>query len=232
MTGKTSKTIDQFIHSLKNSPSGPIFNPWWQTDPENDDYSNAPEVRRYQLMYYLKERMGRTRYLLIGEALGYQGGHFTGIAMTSERILLGNLVKKGIKPEHVFTTLEPARTSKASVRKDGFSEPTATIVWGHLLELGIDPYDFTIWNALPWHPYQQSRGLLSNRTPTQKEFELGLERLQDLIRLMKPQQIVAVGEKAAVQLDKIGLKHQKVRHPANGGAGKFREQFAALLNAN
>lgn len=223
-----NKTVEKFIETLRNSPEGPVFNPWWQNDPENDDYSNAAEIRRHQLEWYLSERLGRKPYLLLGEALGYQGGHFSGIAMTSERLLLGHLKKRGIKPEHVFIGLEPTRTSRESIRKDGFSEPTATIVWSHLLELGIDPFDFVIWNAFPWHPYNPAKGMLSNRTPTPLEFKPGLDILKNLIEIMQPEKIVAVGEKASLLLQDAGLAHAKVRHPANGGAGKFRDQFSAL----
>jgi len=172
------KDVDSFIASLRNAPEGNIFNPWWQRDEQHDDYSNSPEIRRNHLKFYLQERLGRCRYLLVGEALGYQGGHFSGIAMTSERMLLGQLRNKGIEPEHIFTTIGPMRTSREDVRKDGFSEPTATIVWGHLLSAGIDPYTFTIWNALPWHPYHAGKGMLSNRTPVDREFEAGLQCLQ------------------------------------------------------
>lgn len=221
--------IDKFIALLRKAPEGNVFNPWWQIDPENDDYSNSPEIRRNQLKHYLKERSGRKPYLLLGEALGYQGGHFSGIAMTSERMLLGHMKKRGINPDSVFTQIQPMRTSKESVRKDGFSEPTATIVWTHLLELGLDPFDFVIWNAFPWHPYNPTRGMLSNRTPTNNEFEPGLKCLEKFIGLVAPKKIVAVGEKAALLLEKLNLDFNKVRHPANGGAGKFRRQFEALL---
>jgi uracil-DNA glycosylase len=223
------KDVDQFIESLRNAPEGDIFNPWWQRDELHDDYSNSPEIRRNHLKFYLQERLGRCRYLLVGEALGYQGGHFSGIAMTSERMLLGHLSNKGIRPEHIFTTIGPMRTSREDVRKDGFSEPTATIVWGHLLSGGIDPYTFTIWNALPWHPYNAGKGMLSNRTPVDREFETGLQCLQRLIKLMEPEKIVAVGEKSALQLEKLQIEFYKVRHPANGGASKFRDQFTALM---
>jgi hypothetical protein len=221
--------IVKFIESLRKAPAGNVFNPWWQIDEENDDYTNAPEIRRHQLKYYLTERLHRRPYLLIGEAMGYQGGHFSGIAMTSERILLGKMLKKGINPDHVFTTLQPCRTSRETIRKDGFSEPTATIVWGHLLELGLDPYDFAIWNAFPWHPFKPEKGILSNRTPTPQEFIPGHKCLRNIIEIMQPRKIVAVGEKAALQLSELGIEHFKVRHPANGGAGKFRDQFSRLI---
>jgi len=224
-----NKTIEKFIETLRQAPSGAVFNPWWQSDPENDDYTNAPEIRRHQLEWYLSERLERKPYMLLGEALGYQGGHFTGIAMTSERLLLGHLRRRGLKPEQVFIGLDPTRTSRESVRKDGFSEPTATIVWSHLLELGIDPFDFVIWNAFPWHPFNPKKGMLSNRTPTPAEVKSGLNILNNFIEIMGPRRIVAVGEKASILLTEAGLDHAKVRHPANGGAGKFRDQFAALI---
>jgi uracil-DNA glycosylase len=221
-------TITKYIESLKKSPKGPIFNPWWHTDKENDDYSNSAEIRRRQLIQYLEERKNSAKYLLVGEALGYQGGHFTGIAMTSERILLGKMKHKGIEPEYVMTALQPSRTSKENVRQDGFTEPTATIVWGHLLEMGIDPYSFVLWNALPWHPYKSDKGMLSNRTPKDTEMLAGLEKLKQLIDLLKPQIVIAVGQKAADQLARLDIEFSQVRHPANGGATKFRDQFAQI----
>ena len=128
---------DELLDLLRNSPKNEgLFNPWWENDPENDDFSNSYEIRQHQLKAYLGERLGKAHILLVGEAMGYQGGHFSGIAMTSERMLLGHMTKKGIKPEDVFISLLPSRTSKEEVRKDGFNEPTATIVWEHLLASG------------------------------------------------------------------------------------------------
>src|SRR6478736_110440 len=82
------KKLDKFLRLLKASPSGAVFNPWWQIDEENDIGRIAPITRRQQLRAYVQERLGRTKLVVIGEALGYRGGHFTGIPMTSERILL------------------------------------------------------------------------------------------------------------------------------------------------
>lgn len=222
--------ISQFIHSLEQKPNENLFNPWFETDPENDISPEAPLIRRRQFQAYLEERIGRAKYLFIAEALGYQGGHFTGIAMTSERILLGHQHQAyGVLPEHVFRSVEPVRTSKQIVNPRGMSEPTATIMWGALIDLGIDPYDVVLWNAVPWHPYSPGRGMLSNRTPLQQEMDSGLELLKPFLDIFEGAQPIAVGRKCEQTLNCLGIRHVQVRHPANGGAPKFRKQVRELV---
>src|SRR2546421_6265510 len=133
------KQLDKFLRLLKASPSGAVFNPWWQIDEENDIGRIAPIIRRQQLRAYLRERLGKARLVVIGEALGYRGGHFSGIPMTSERILLEKKKDAGIEPNDVFSGIAPRRTSKSQKCRDGFSEPTATIVWSTLLKLAPPP---------------------------------------------------------------------------------------------
>src|SRR5881397_1393089 len=120
----SAKSIESFVRLLKNSPSGAVFNPWWQVDQENDIGSNAPNIRRKQLRAYFCKRLGKARLAVIGEALGYRGGHFTGIPMTSERILLGKKKDSGIKPKQILSSITPRRTSKTQKCSNGFSEPT------------------------------------------------------------------------------------------------------------
>src|SRR3954469_4483485 len=83
------KQLDKFLRLLRASPSGAAFNPWWDVDEENDFSRNAPQIRRKHLTVYVRERLGKTRLAIVGEALGYRGGHFSGIPITSERMLLG-----------------------------------------------------------------------------------------------------------------------------------------------
>lgn len=223
---------ESFVASLGRYRAAGVFNPWGQSDPQHDLDKSGAQVRRRQLQQYLQERIGRATMLLLAEAIGYQGGHFSGIPMTSERLLLGGLRHKGLTPEMVFGGLEPRRTSNPQLRPQGFTEPTATIVWGFLAEQRIEPRSVVLWNAFPWHPYHPEKGLLSNRTPKDDELAAGHEVLHRMLALGKFQQLVAIGEKSAEQLRRLGIAATKVRHPANGGAGKFRAQMLELVRGD
>ena len=228
---KKQLLLDDFISSLRDSPKRKdVFNPWWETDPDYDSSEQAPAIRRGQLFHYLSERIGKAKLLLVGEAIGYQGGHFSGVPMTSERILLGGHKKRGIYPEHVFSTVKPQRTSKPIAKSLGFSEPTGTIVWRVILESNLSPYNFILWNAFPWHPFNPDAGRLSNRTPTKNEFQTGLPFLSKLIKMTEIKKVIAVGEKSYAALTKLGIESIKVRHPANAGAKLFRAQMAKILD--
>src|SRR5205823_14155879 len=93
----SAKSLREFLQLLKKSPSGAVFNPWWEVDNENDVGRNAPAIRRKQLRAYLEERLRTATLAVIGEAVGYRGGHFSGIPMTSERLLLGRSNKICLK---------------------------------------------------------------------------------------------------------------------------------------
>jgi hypothetical protein len=219
--------IGKLIKLLSHTPSGNLFNPWYHKDPQNDCRSDAPDIRRRQLDAYLRERVGHARYLLIAEALGYQGGHFSGIAMTSERILLGHHRKpNGLGPEHVFCSQEPERTSHVLIRKNGMNEPTATIVWNTILSEGVDPYKVVHWNALAWHPYDPKKGLLSNRTPEVAEFSQGERVLGKFLELFPSAHVIAIGKKSSAVLSRLGVISRPVPHPSYGGASKFRAAMA------
>lgn len=225
-----SGAIDDFLRLLKKSPSGAVFNPWWEVDDQNDVGRNAPAIRRDQLCSYLHRRLGNAKLAVIGEAVGYRGGHFSGIPMTSERLLLGRSKRVHIKPNDFFSDINPRRTSKPEECADGFSEPTATIVWGALLRLGLKPEQFVLWNAFPWHSFDSRRGMLSNRMPNKSERAAGLTVLKAFLELFPCDQVVALGKIAAAQLEGLNVNAHCIRHPASGGAKLFRHQIAKIAN--
>ena len=216
------KQLDKFLRLLKASPSGALFNPWWEFDEKNDIGPHSPAIRRKHLAVYFRERLGKARVPIVGEALGYRGGHFSGIPMTSERMLLD-------KQPVILAGIKPRRTSKPSICPDGFSEPTATIVWGALLKIGVLPDEFVLWNAFPWHSFDPHRGLLSNRMPNKSEQLSGRPVLKAFLELFACEQIVALGKIAAAQLEQLDVNAYCVRHPASGGAKLFRQQIAAIV---
>lgn len=219
--------INHFFKLLQRPEVKQVFNPWFEVDKENDIDKTSAEKRLFNLKCYLKERT-HAEYLLLAEALGYQGGHFTGIPMTSERIILGHKTNQGILPGHVCDS-QLYRTSNKKKHEDGFNEPTATIVWGKLIREEMDTRNFVLWNAFPWHPYKNSKGLLSNRTPTNNEMIEGAPVLEALLQAFDFKKIIALGNKADASLKTLGIKAQKVRHPAMGGAELFREQFLNIV---
>jgi uracil-DNA glycosylase len=251
-------SIKNFIRMLRQSPPGAVFNPWWQIDEENDISSRSPAIRRQHLALYFSERLGNARVAIVGEALGYRGGHFSGIPMTSERMLLGKTPKpvaalyerRNLPPNHggdarqrpaqsygvpgrpplqIIAGIKPRRTSKPDICPDGFSEPTATIVWGALLKIGVLPGEFVLWNAFPWHSFDRRRGMLSNRMPNKSEQLSGRPALKAFLELFPCEQIVALGKIAAEQFEQLGFNAYCVRHPASGGAKLFREQIAKMV---
>ena len=206
-----------------------MFNPWWEVDRQNDIGRNAPAIRRKQLRAYLRKRLRKANVAIIGEAIGYRGGHFSGIPMTSERILLGKKKNDGMEPDHVFSSIKPRRTSKSKKCPDGFSEPTATIVWGTLSRLGLKPDQFVLWNAFPWHSFDSHRGRFSNRMPNKFECAAGLPVLKAFLELFACDQVIALGKIADAQLQELGVDAHYVRHPASGGAKLFRQQIAKIV---
>ena len=224
--------INTFINKLQSYQGKDVFNPWRDFDPDTEIGPEAPALRCANLRRYLELRQ-QAHYLFIAEALGYQGGHFSGVAITSERILLGQ--HKDVRPESVLGQWQYERTSKpsseqlnATQRAKGFNEPTDTVVWSTLQNHGVAAFDVILWNIFPWHPHKAGN-LLTNRTPSTPELDVGVEFAKMLLELVPGMQIVAIGQKAADTLSRYGIGCTAVRHPSMGGAETFRAQVAELF---
>lgn len=224
--------INTFLDKLQAYHSELVFNPWRDYDPACDITPQAPAIRSANLRRYLELRI-KAHYLFIAEALGYQGGHFSGVAITSERILLGQ--HKDVQPESVLGEWNYQRTSNPesallnpSQKAKGFNEPTDTVVWNALNRHGLAAFDVILWNIFPFHPHKAGK-LLSNRTPSTAELDIGVEYAKMLLELAPKMQIVAIGQKAADTLRRYGIDCVAVRHPSMGGAQTFKAQVAKLL---
>jgi len=206
------KLAQSLVETLPYAMTG-LFNPWRDRCP-HDAEGNGPAEKLGRLALHLD---CDPAFILAGEAPGYQGCRYSGIAFTSERLL-----GEGAIPRI------PALTGRLSDRRLPFSEPSATIVWKTLYRLGIA--DRTIlWNAMQLHPYRPDN-LWSNRTPTPDEIKLGEPALRILIKNFPAARIVAVGKKSEGLLSDMGIPVAgSVRHPANGGATEFAEGLKELM---
>jgi len=131
---------------------------------------------------------------------------FSGIAFTSE---------------HTFAThpyFQAGGFRRSGTRERLFREPSGSIVWETIVKLPALPI---LWNVLPFHPHKPGKPL-SNRTPLRGEQEAGFAFLLELRSIFDCPPLVAVGNVAARSLERAGLPHKMVRHPAYGGKAEFQ----------
>lgn len=201
----------RLVDSLPHGQKG-LFNPW--RDCSADDLlANTPESRLHRLAQHLD---CAPDFILCGEAPGYQGCVRSGIAFTSERLLIEGAIPRVSRV-----------AGRLTERRLPFSEPSATIVWKTLYKLGIAEKTI-LWNAVQLHPYMPGNRL-SNRTPTPAEIALGAPAMRMLAEAFPQARIVAVGRKAESLLGEMGVRIAgAVRHPANGGATAFAAGLSEL----
>lgn len=225
--------VSKFIDKLKGCKDMcHVFNPWKDSDNNHDIDKQSCKKRCNNLRKYLQKRED-AEYILIAEAPGYQGCHFSGIPMTSERLIIYNKYSLGESKLERTSGANLANMPKI-VQDYGFCEPTATIVWNLMVdELGIDPENFVLWNAFPFHPYKKNN-MLSNRKPKKNEILSTKNILSSFIELFKNKKnIICVGnvsENTLKNILKVDFKFDKVRHPANGGSHDFKEGMKRYKN--
>lgn len=204
-------TFEKLLSLLPKS-TDTLYNPW-ESSCGHDTAYNTIESKKARLFNHLN---CDCKLILVGEAPGYQGCRYSGVAFTSERLLLeGKIPRIQI-------------TKRLTDRPLPFSEPSATIVWGALYEMGLES-NTILWNALQMHPHPLGIDW-KNRTPSEAEIAEGSAALKLLIKLNSAAKIVAVGKKAEYLLNKEGIKtFGCVRHPANGGASLFKSGLKSLL---
>jgi len=192
------------LRELPTLTIGATFNQFRDAGP--DDVPDAPAIRLANLRHYVEDRR-EADVIAVGEAAGYQGMRWSGIAFTSEF----DLLRWG------------APFRRSSRRPRPWKEPSGTIVHGILEQLGAERR-VILWNTVPTHPHLPGRPL-SNRRPTREEIAAGRVVVERLVDIVQPRVLVGVGRIACAALPEAHY----VRHPAQSGATAFRLGMRALL---
>lgn len=231
----THMSVDQFIVGLREKlTDGNAANPYNCYEAGIDTRREAFCQRCLQLGAYLRHRQETAHTIMIAEAPGYQGARFTGIAMTSERLLSGSknfVTEQAILGQIGFfrRTSHVDACRNQQERQHGFTEPTATIVWQEIMA-AQQANNVVLWNTFPFHPHREAAPL-TNRRPSEAEVHGNAEILRGLRALFNPDcQIIAVGDVARNHLHAQEVDAHHIRHPANGGAAEFRAQLRLMLN--
>jgi hypothetical protein len=177
-------------------PAGCIFNQYSQIGEH--DLPDGDRVRRENLRRYIEHFRARPTVVLVGEAAGYRGCRFSAIPFTSEAHLLMGVPVKG----------NPSSRNSAP-----WVEASAKVFWQNLKPFS---QQFFVWNTLPFHLYREGN-LLSNRTPTRKEFGAHQHLLAGILNMLRPETIGAIGKQAEALLREMGYPCTYIRHPSYGG---------------
>ena len=218
--------IEDFLAILEKGPevADGVFNPW--RDHDDRDLAprrNTPARRRYNMARYLEARNQSARVLLLGEAPSHRGCRFTGIAFCSEVELTH---------KRDLVAREPLALTSAQSREKPMRERSAAVIWDELDRAGC-AHQVVLWNAFPWHPHGDT--VTSNRKPRLTEVAQGRAALEALLSSFSHKlSIFAVGKVAEDALRRWGDVPCAgyIRHPAQGGEGKFRAQFRVNVAAH
>lgn len=202
----------EFVEELRCLDFENTFNPYSDRCAVHDRDS-APRRRRESLLAILEATVGsEVDSLWIGRDLGHKGGRRTGLALTDDVHLDDHAGRWGVRVE------KPT--------KDIVAERTAAVVWNVLNRIDVTIF---LWNVFPLHPHKPC-DQFTNRKHNSLERQAGEELLCELIRLLKPRRLIAIGEDAASTACRLlyDLEVFKVRHPSHGGRKKFLEQMCAI----
>lgn len=207
---------DSFVKGLSNLAFENTFNPYSDRCEVYDVY-DAP-LKRSDLLKKMLIAACEVEVdsIWIGRDLGYKGGRRTGLALTDDVHLCHHAARWGV---------EVARLTKGQA----IPERTAAVIWSILEKI---PNPVFLWNVFPLHPYEAGDPF-SNRAHNSKERLAGEELLGELVELLKPKRIVAIGndaEKAALRLQPQ-RKIMKVRHPSYGGQNIFLDQIKSIYKS-
>ena len=204
----------QFVRNLSKLNFENTFNPY-SDRCEVYDLDEAPRFRSEMLRSMLEAAAEREiDSLWIGRDLGYRGGRRTGLAFTDDAHVQVHTERWGLSVER-------------PTRGEIVAERTAAVLWRLLSQVKASIF---LWNVCPLHPHEPGNPF-SNRSHDSRERRVGEEFLSQLISLLQPRQLVAIGNDAAITARRLNNHHKviQVRHPSHGGQRQFLEQMSELL---
>ncbi|MCY4283398.1 MAG: uracil-DNA glycosylase [Gammaproteobacteria bacterium] len=206
-------TPAQYVNALSKLNFANAFNPY-SNRCAIYDLDKAPLTRSQTLQDMLEAATEREiDSIWIGRDLGYRGGRRTGLALTDD-------VHIQVHGERWRLSID--RPTKGEI----VAEQTAAVVWRVLSQVKVSIF---LWNVFPLHPYEPGSPF-SNRSHNARERRAGEEFLSELIMLLKPSRLVAIGNDAARTAYRLRSRHEviKVRHPSYGGQIQFSAQVSEL----
>ncbi len=205
MEGFGMSAIENFVQRLSNQPVLEcVTNPYLKPDI-------AKNLHAYLSLLLTFPYSG---HLLVGEAPGYKGCTQCGVPFTSQRVINERTHPFLVKLRSLVTVNGNA------------TEITATKVWNQLEGKSSVP---AFWNTFPFHPYQPGDPT-RNRMPSREETAIGITYLDEVIQILKPHTIVAVGSISATLLQNRypSTKFRTFSHPSMRGYPGFVSGFSAL----
>lgn len=198
-------TPDTFLTELAQVRLDAVFNPYSDQCPDHD-LPGSYLCRRRNLGTALAAAWAaHGGSVWVARDLGYRGGRRTGLPLTDEVHLARFSAAWGGLPLHKATA-GPV-----------MAERTAAVIWEMLRRVNQPVF---LWNLFPLHPHK-ANDPMSNRAHTVAERRVGEGFLIHLLEALQPERIIAIGNDAAVALQRLGLAHTKVRHPSYGGQSAF-----------
>ncbi len=208
---------EEFVRALSSLHFENAFNPYRDLCPIHDN-ANAPKLRADALLGILEVAISREiDSIWIGRDLGYRGGRRSGLALTDDIHVKNHAARWGRKVDR-YTKGQP------------LAERTAAVIWDVLDDIHDDIF---LWNVFPFHPHEFGNSF-TNRNHSPTERIIGEEFLEQLIFMLKPKRIIAIGNDAhrsATRLVK-GNSVFQLRHPSYGGQNIFLSQIRELYKLN
>lgn len=204
---------EKYVEALSTLEFEDTFNPY-SDHCTVYDADNAHRVRSRMLQSMLEAAAERDiDSFWIGRDLGYRGGRRTGLAFTDDVNVRTHTERWGLSMHR-------------STKGEAVAERTAAVIWHVLSQVRATIF---LWNVFPLHPHEPGNPF-SNRSHNSRERRAGEEFLSQLISLLRPRRLIAIGNDAGQTARRFYDQNRviPVRHPSHGGQIKFITQMNEL----